>query len=318
MTDVIPLPPSSAAQQDPAVAQFIDLQGRLLDHYKVRASSRFVDLAQPPMRAHVLEAGQGHPLVIFHGGDGEAVNWAPLMGPLQERAHIFAVDRPGCGLSDAVDYRTVDLRNHAADFVGSLLDALGLESATLVGGSMGGFFVLAGALAHPRRVDRLVLVGLAAGAIPEIPDSLKAIVNNPELAVEFMKGRDSMEAQKSQYREMFHTDPTMFPDLYFETRISGLRLPSEQGTWASLLPRLGSPEVYLGDDLPQIKSPTLVIWGENDMTPAEVGRSIAARIPGGRFEYMAGVGHFPFLEAPDRCARLIGDFCESREGENQN
>jgi len=43
----------------------------------------------------------------------------PARGPLQRHAQIFAVDRPGCGLSDAFDYRTVDLRNHAADFVAS-------------------------------------------------------------------------------------------------------------------------------------------------------------------------------------------------------
>lgn len=295
-------------ERSPAAAQFIDLQGKLLQHYGVRAKSRYVRLKEPAMRAHVLEAGEGEPLVIFHGGDGEAVNWAPLMAPLQKRAHIFAVDRPGFGLSDAFDYRTVDLRDHAADFVASLLDALGLQTATLVGGSMGGFFALAGTLAHPERVRRLVLIGLAAGAISEIPEGLRRICESPALAVEFMKGRDNMEAQKSQYREMFHTDPAIVPDLYFETRIAGLRLPSEQGTWATLLPRIGSPEFYLGDELPRIKAPTLVIWGEHDMTPTEVGREIARRIPKGRFEYLPGIGHFPFLEASDLCAELILDF----------
>jgi pimeloyl-ACP methyl ester carboxylesterase len=47
------------------------------------------------------------------------------------------------------------------------------------------------------------------------------------------------------------------------------------------------------------------------MTPAEVGNAIAARIPGASFEYLPGVGHFPFLETPDRCAQLIADFCRS-------
>lgn len=295
--------------------RFMELQGKLLDFYGVRATSRFLELKQPRMRAHVLEAGEGEPLLVFHGGDGEAVNWAPLMAPLQTYVHIFAVDRPGCGLSDAFDYRTVDLRKHAGDLVHSLLNALELDSAILVGGSMGGFFALAGALAHPERVRKVVLVGLAAGAISQVPQGLQAIVENPGLAVEFMKDRDSMEAQKSQYREMFHTDPAIVPDLYFETRIAGLRLPSEQGTWATLLPRLGSPEVYLGDDLPRIKAPVLVIWGEYDMTPAEVGREIANRMPKGRFEYMRGIGHFPFLEAPDACAALIRDFL--RDGDTE-
>ncbi len=303
-----------AATEGGAIRRFIELQEKLLGFYGVRATSRFVELTKPRMRAHVLEAGEGEPLVIFHGGDGEAVNWAPLMSPLQKNARILAVDRPGFGLSDAFDYRTVDLRAHAGDVVGSLIDALGLETATIVGGSMGGFFALAGALAHPGRVRRVVLVGLAAGTIPEIPDSLRAICDNPALAVEFMRGRDTMEAQKEQYREMFHTDPAIVPDLYFETRIAGLRLPSEQGTWATLLPRLGEPATYLGDALPRIQAPTLVIWGENDMTPAEVGRAVAAQLPRGRFEYMPGVGHFPFLEAPERTTQLITEFIGETSG----
>jgi pimeloyl-ACP methyl ester carboxylesterase len=296
-----------------ATHRFMELQGQLLAYYGVNATSRFVDLTSPRMRAHVIEAGDGEPVVILHGGDGEAVNWAPLMGPLQHNARIFAVDRPGFGLSDPFDYRQVDLRAHAADFVVSLLDALGLESATLIGGSMGGFFALAAVLAHPERVRRLLLVGIAAGTVKDMGLAMRTICGVPGMAEQFMEGRDTMEAQKGQYREIFNVDPAILPDLYFETRIAGLRLPSERGTWATLLPRLSSlegtrPEVYLGDDLPHIQTPTLVLWGEKDMAPAEVGRMITARIPGARFEFMPGIGHFPFLEAPERCSQLISEF----------
>ncbi len=99
-----------------AIDRFVELEAKLLEFYGVQAASRLVGLREPPIRVHLLEAGEGEPVVFFHGGDGEAVNWAPLMAPLQKHAHIFVVDRPGCGLSDAFDYRKVDLRKHAADF----------------------------------------------------------------------------------------------------------------------------------------------------------------------------------------------------------
>lgn len=304
---------ASAAAEATATRRFEELQARLLDYYAVRAGSRFVELARPRMKAHVLDAGEGEPLLIFHGGDGEAVNWAPLMAPLQARARVLAVDRPGFGLSDAFDYRRVDLRAHAADFVASLLDALGLESATLVGGSMGGFFALAAALAHPERVRRLVLVGFALGTTKEMPLALRIICGVPGMSRLFMRNRGTMEAQKKQYREMFHVDPATVPDLYFQTRIAGLGLPSERGTWARLLRRIAGlrgirPEVYLGDELPRLTMPTLVLWGERDMAPPEAGQAATARIPGARFEVLPGVGHFPFLEDPERCARLIAQF----------
>lgn len=295
-----------------ATERFIALQQDLLAFYGVRATSRFVQLADPRIRAHVLDAGQGEPVIVLHGGDGEAVNWAPLMAPLQEQVRIYAVDRPGFGLTDAFDYRAVDLRSHAASFVTSLLDALDLPSATLVGGSMGGFFALSAALAHPERVRRVALVGYAAGTTREI-GGLATICGTPGAAEAFMAGRDTMEAQRSQYREMFHIDPDTVPELYFETRIAGLRLPSERGSWATILPRLATleglrPEVYLGDDISRLQPPTLVIWGEHDMAPVEVGRAVANQMPRGQFVYLPGVGHFPFLEAPARCAEIISEF----------
>jgi pimeloyl-ACP methyl ester carboxylesterase len=297
-------------------ARFIDLQTKVLDYYGVDATSRYVQLEQPCMRAHVLEAGEGEPVVLFHGGDGEALNWAPLLKPLQEKVHFFAVDRPGFGLSDAFDYSTVNIRKHCSDFVVSLLDALGLESATLIGGSMGGFFVLAAGIDHPDRVRRIVLSGAAVGTTTDMGDMIKKICSSPEAAAEFMRGRDNMAAQKDQYRYMFNVDPAIVPDIYYEARIAGLQLPSEQGTWATMLIRLGTaegirPEIYLFDEFSQIRAPTLVLWGDHDMAPPEVGQAVADIIPSGRFLAMEGGGHFPQLEAPDLMAAAIADFMKS-------
>lgn len=304
------------------IDHFTELQGRFLAACGVTATSRFVDLAKPVMRVHVLEAGAGEPVLLLHGGDGEGVNWAPTMAHLQTHAHAVAADRPGCGLSDAFDYRDVNLRNHAVEFVMSLLDALDFRSATVVGSSMGGFFALAATLAHPERVNRLVLVGYGVGMVRSVPLPLRIICGIPGLSRRFMKGRPTIEAQRQQYRRMFHVDPDKIPMLHFETRIAGIQLPSAQGrdtgtaTWAALLPRLANlrglrDDVYLGEELPAIGVPTLMIMGEHDMVPPEVARAAMARIPASRFELLSGVGHFPYLEAPERTAEIITEFLRS-------
>jgi pimeloyl-ACP methyl ester carboxylesterase len=213
--------------------QFAQLQQELLDLYDVRARSRFVELAQPQMRAHVLEAGDGPPVVFLHGGDGEAVTWTPLLAQLQDDLHLYGPDRPGFGLSDRFDYGTVDLRRHAGDFTVSLLDALELESAVLMGGSMGGFFALATALDHPERVTGLIL------------------------------------------------------------RLTGLRG--------------NRPGTYLGAELSHITQPTLVIYGEHDWTPDEISAA-AERMPNVAVLRLAGVGHFPFLQATEQTARAVREF----------
>lgn len=309
------------------IEQFTELQGRFLDACEVKATSRFLDLRKPAMRAHLIEAGAGEPLLLLHGGDGEGVNWAPTMAHLQDHARVLAVDRPGFGLSDAFDYRGVNIREHAVDFVMSLLDALELDSATLVGSSMGGFFALAATLAHQERVNKLVLVGYGVGMVRALPMPLRVICGIPGLSRRFMKGRPTMEAQRQQYRQMFHVDPDTIPVLHFETRIAGVQLPSAQGgstgipTWAVLLPRVANlwglrDEVYLGEELSTLRVPTLMMMGEHDMVTPDVARTAMARIPASRFELLSGVGHFPYLEAPERTSELIAAFVRREPGES--
>ncbi len=307
---------ASPAEQTANTAQesFAELQRALLDHYGVTAASRFVEIASPSLRVHLLEAGHGDPIVVLHGGDGEAVDWAPLMAEMQDSSHLFALDRPGFGLTDPFDYHSVDLRRHAGNFVVSAMDALDLESAHVMGGSMGGFFALAAALDHPDRVRSVILVGYPLGLTRSAPVGLRIIALIPALARRFMKSAGAeVDSQKKQYRRMFHIDPDTVPELYFQTRLAGVRLPGVQDTWATLLHRLAAlrglrAEVYLGDEVSRLSQPTLIIWGEHDMAPASKGHEIANRIPNATFVCLEGIGHFPFLEVPAKTADLIADF----------
>ncbi|MFN8173780.1 MAG: alpha/beta hydrolase [Solirubrobacteraceae bacterium] len=294
---------------------FAKRQGELLRFYDVRARSRSIDIARPRMRIHTLEAGEGEPLILIHGGDGEGAIWAPLMAELQDDFRLYALDRPGCGLSDPFDYRGVDIRRHAGDFVTSALDALGLASATLVSCSMGGFFALAAALDHPDRVRRLAFVGMPVGMSRSAPLPLRVIAGVPGLSKRFMRTRASVEAQRAQYKRMFGMDPDLVPEPYLASRVAGVAIPATQDTWAVLLRRIAGlrgirPGMYLGEELAEIDVPTLVLWGEHDMAPLDEGRRASARIAKAQFVAMMGLGHHPFLEAPAETARLIRDFVE--------
>ena len=86
---------------------FAERQEALLEFYDLPARSRYLDIERPQMRVHLLEAGEGEPLVLIHGGDGEGALWAPLMTELEDDFRLYALDRPGCGLSDPFDYRVL-------------------------------------------------------------------------------------------------------------------------------------------------------------------------------------------------------------------
>lgn len=295
--------------------RFAALQAEMLAFYGLNAVSRYVTLQAPPIRLHMLEAGSGEPAIIFHGGDGQGIDWAPLMSELQRDLHMFAVDRPGFGLSDPFDYRGVDLRQHAAQIALGTLDALGLERATLIGGSMGGLFALAAALAAPDRVRRVILVGMPVGLASSAPLLLRLVCAIPGTAEWMMRrlAKPGTQHRNCQYKNMFKTDVDRIPELYFEMQEAGLAIPRAPETWAMLLRQAANlrgmrPEVVLIDELADLTTPMLVLWGQRDMAPAKTGRAATARIPDARFIELGGVGHFPFLEDPDRCARLIREF----------
>ena len=111
------------------------------------------------LRVHCLKAGEGDvPVLLLHGGgyDSASLSYKHGIGPISEHHRVFAPDWPGYGESDKpeMQYST----EYYVDFLGRLMDALGLETASLVGISMGGAIALGFSLRSPQRVDKLVLV----------------------------------------------------------------------------------------------------------------------------------------------------------------
>src|SRR3954451_4709246 len=105
-----------------------------------------------------MRGGRGRPLLVLHP-EFAARMWAPYHDALAAQFQVFAPDHPGFGDSDRPDWvdGVDDVGLHYVD----LLDALGLERISIVGTSLGGWIALALALAHPARVDRLVLAAPA-------------------------------------------------------------------------------------------------------------------------------------------------------------
>jgi len=145
--------------------RYIAEQDRLLDAYGADATSRFLKLPWREHRTHVLHVERddqtSEPLIFVHGGGCFAAIWAPLLVRLSRRP-LFAVDRPGFGLTDPIDQRPGTLRRNAVAFLEGLLDALQIERGVLVANSMGSLWTFWLALDRPSRVERVVHIGCPA------------------------------------------------------------------------------------------------------------------------------------------------------------
>lgn len=289
-------------------ATYQELQRSLLERAAANVQSRFVSLPNIG-NIHVLEAGQGAPVVILHGGAGVGAEHIPLLASLSKRFRVILPDRPGHGLSDDFDYRC-DLRAANIAFIRALLDTLGIERAALVGNSYGGLMTFHFALAHPERVSRLVPLGFSPGVTRPLPLMMRVVVA-PVLGALLGAtiGRPTVKNLRTFFSKLIVAHIARMPDALLElealhsrrhARSIG-RLFREGFTVRGFRPR------YLVEhELPRVTVPTVWLWGDRDpFMSIDEARAMAARIPGARFEVIADAGHLVTVDQPSETARLL-------------
>ena len=305
-------------------APFIEAQARLLAHYGTNAHSRYLSLQEPALRVHVLEAGAGEPVVLIHGGGAFGAAFEPLLGALQLHFHLFVPDRPGCGLSEKITYRGIALRTHAVSFVRSLLDALELPRAALVGNSMGGYWSIAFALAYPQPVSKLVLIGAPAGIDRWIPPFVRVLgIRGVNSFLYATLAKPSLQGVRDIHQRLLVANIDRLPAVYLAAGYAASTLPGAQESWLTLLEEVLTlrglhPAYYLREELRDLQPPTCFIWGDKDaFAPPASGEEACKMMSHARLEVVKNAGHLPWLDDPQRCANVLRTFLQSTSGAHE-
>jgi pimeloyl-ACP methyl ester carboxylesterase len=150
--------------------RYLEAERRLWQHYGLEPNERFLDLDAPATRLRVLEIGSGEPILYVHGTVGPG-GWPSLISELPGYRSIV-LERPGWGLSSAIDFSRHEYKTLVANVLRGALDALEIERAHVVGGSIGNVWALRLAAQQPSRVERIVLMGggpiVAEAGVPGI------------------------------------------------------------------------------------------------------------------------------------------------------
>jgi len=249
---------------------------------------------------HLVEVGNGPPVLLLHGFPSNAIAWRPVQERLAPQLRTLAPDAIGFGASTRAPVRPLDGRTYA-DRVVRLLDTLDLPRAHLVGLSWGGSVAQRVAIHHPDRVDRLVLAAAVDAGEPLLLGradlwSLRLAAAAPWLArriVGRFLGRRAGEAGMSG-RDLAR----------------GYVDPLRRAGTAAFLPRfIAATRATEPDDVTRIAAPTLVISPLADRIVApSVQASLASRIPGASLVTIPGAGHTVQLERAREIARLIASF----------
>jgi pimeloyl-ACP methyl ester carboxylesterase len=269
------------------------------------------------MRQAVVDEGDGDEvLLLIHGMAGSAQTWRAVLPQLAKKYRVIAPDLLGHGQSSKprTDYSlgafAVGLRD--------LLDELGVESATVVGQSLGGGVAMQFLYQHPDYCRRLVLISsgglgpdvgliLRLLAAPGAEFVMPVIAPSPVLrAGNAVKSWLSSAGLRSPRGAEMWSAYSSFGDA--ETRQAFLRtlrsVVDYRGQAVSALNRLNLRQGL----------PILAIWGEEDnIIPVDHAYAALEARPDCRLEILPGVGHFAQVEAPDRVIDLLEEFISTTE-----
>jgi 3-oxoadipate enol-lactonase len=244
-------------------------------------------------------SGAGPPLLLIMGMSGTSLHWGePFLSLLRSDFDVIAYDHRGVGASTPLD-GPVTIRQMADDAAG-LLGALEVDSAHVLGISMGGMVAQELALGHAERVRTLTLGCTYCGGEGS---ALASEIVMRKLAAAMASG-DRERALRAGWEMNVSSAMAADDRAYARFREIGMQRAVAVPVIMEQLQACAAHDANAR--LAQLAMPTLVVHGtEDQLLPVQNGRLIASRIPAARLEIFDDVGHLFFWERPERSAELV-------------
>lgn len=234
-----------------------------------------------------IEEGSGETLVLLHGLFGALSNFGPLIDYFKQEYRVVVPVLPLLDL-DLLHTSVSGIEK----FVQKFIEFKGYNNIHLLGNSLGGHVALLHILRHPEKIRSLILTGSSGLFENGMGDT-------------YPKRGDYEYIRKKT--ELTFYDPNMatkeLVDEVFEITSNRLKVIKIIALAKSAIRN------NLGEELNEIKQPTLLVWGNNDtITPPFVGKEFNKLIPNSELHFIDKCGHAPMMEVPDEFNKILHQF----------
>ncbi len=246
---------------------------------------------------HYEVFGRGRPVIFLHGWLGSWGLWQETMVEIGKTNRAYALDFWGFGESDGklVTYKVMDF----VDLIRQFMNQMGIESAPLIGHSMGGTVSLLVALNFPNLVEKIVVIGSPIqGKSLSFPLKL---AGEKYIAVLLFRYFNLFRKSLKKVSPIICNDPR-FPEI-IDRDLSKTNLESFLNSINSL------SKVDLRTNLNNVKIPVLGLYGKRDnIVSPEQYKPLQQGIPHTQIQLFSDSGHFIMLEEPKLFLQLIHNF----------
>ena len=252
---------------------------------------------------------KGSTVLLIHGIGGSLEDWMLNANALAKHHRVYAMDLVGSGHTDkpSVPYSI----SYMAQFVKDFMETENIDSACLIGHSLGGAWSLQFSIQFPDKVEKLVLVNSAG--LGKKSTILLRLLTLPIIGK--LLSRPSRKGTASFLKECVH-DPAVITDELIEFSYSLAAMPGAQNAFLSMIRTYGN---FLGmhkdvlssivDNLTTIIVPTLIFWGQQDrILPVAHAQVAEDKIPDTQLHIFDPCGHLTQMERPEEFNSRVLEF----------
>lgn len=282
-----------AARYENGASRYADLPGGVRMHYRIEG----VESDAPT-------------LLLIHGFSASLQTWEPWIERLGDQYRIVSLDLPGHGLTRAPAGYQASIEAYR-DLVEQFVRDQQLERFALAGSSMGGNVSWEYALAHPERLDALILVDSSGwpetrADLSEEPQIFK-LLRNP-IAGPLLRDLDSRRLIRQGLEASF-SDQSLVDDFMVQRYAELARAPGHRDILLQLTLDYRDRNHATPERLAPLDMPVLILSGDQDnLVPPEHAEMFHQAIPGSQLVMFENIGHIPQEETPDASAQAVRDF----------